>query len=197
MRSSGGLRAASAGSLRVRWLLVVVGVIVLLTAGWPLLNTSISNRQRVAANSTLIVGPNHPNVAMVTLGRGWSLLADQTDPRQNYALRRGAIALKISFVTLMGGNQTAHLWAGLREVEQFNSPGISLTGPRPIRTGQGCEGETGSLAGNGMSGIATIVAKPSSNIAVEVIMLTRRPVSPVNLALAKRIIHSLRFTAAR
>src|SRR4029077_3263283 len=106
--SSGGLRAASAGSLRVRWLLVVVGVIVLLTAGWPLLNTAISNRRMVAANSTLIVGPSHPNVAMVTIGRGWSLLADQTDPRQNYALRRGAIDLRISFVTVMSGNQMAH-----------------------------------------------------------------------------------------
>ena len=94
--------AASATKLRLRWLVIVVAVMALLTAGWPLLNIAVANRHPLAAGARLTVGTSPSNSAVVTVGAGWSLLSEQSNPMQGYLLQRGRVELSITHVVLVG-----------------------------------------------------------------------------------------------
>jgi hypothetical protein len=109
---------------RLRWLLIVVAVMVLLTAGWPLLNGLVADRQKLLAGTSLRVGPSGPDSASVRVGPGWTLQPAETDPRQRYVLRRGAVAVSIDYLSLIGthraAGQAAGVWGGLRRVFQVS-----------------------------------------------------------------------------
>lgn len=195
MRSSGGSAAASGSSLRLRWLVIVVAVMALLTAGWPLLNLAVSSHRALAAKTTLTIGPSHSDASQVTVGPGWTLLPAQSDPRQEYSISRGRLDMKIAYVSLINRGQTPHLWAGLRNLVQLSNPGVRLSTPTAMTTAQGRRGVTGRLAGSSMFGIATIVADPSKAFAIEMVMLAPYRTRHVNMIAARRIIRSLRLPA--
>jgi len=181
---------------RMRWLLIVVGVMVLLTAGWPLLNAVVADKQQLAAGASLRVGPGGPNSASVRVGSGWTLRPAESDPRQGYLLRRGAVTVSIDYVALTGTYRTTGIWSGLRRVFRVSNPGIRLGTPRAVTSGQGRAGLIATAIGARSEGNVTAFVGPSGTYAIQIVVLAPRYAKPVVAAAALLLIRSLRFPAA-
>jgi hypothetical protein len=182
-----------ATGLRLRWLVVIVAIMALLTAGWPLLNASVANRHALAAGTHLKVGASLSSSAQVTVGNGWSELPAQTNPRYEYMLRRGAVRLSITYVALAGSHQVPQLWSGLRAILRISNPGASLGGPANTVRAHGYKAVSGRVVDNRMVGTVIAVAAPSGRYAIEMITLAPRGVRPAMRVAALRIMRSLLF----
>ncbi len=189
------LPTASATKLRLRWLVIVVAVMALLTAGWPLLNVAVANRHRLATGSRLSVGTSPSNSAMFTVGAGWSLLSEQSNPTQGYLLQHGRVELSITRVVLVGRNQVPGMWAGLREILSVRHPGVRLTKPVLITFAGGLRAITAGISGPRLIGTATIVPGPSREFAIEMVVLAPRGTGAAMRFVAFQVVSSLRFTA--
>lgn len=194
MRSSDRV-VARADALRLRWLTVVVVVMAALTVGWPLVNLAVANRRTLAAGMSLVLGPSQADLARITVGPGWSMMPSQTDPRLDYALRRGKIDVTISYVAIIDSARTGELWAGLRRVILISNPGVRLGPPSPYRTLQGLSGAQGAITSPEDTGTATVVRSASGTFAIETIIIGPRHASHANLIAAHRIIHSIHMAA--
>jgi hypothetical protein len=195
MRSSGGAAAALPGSVRMRWLVVVVAIMAILTAGWPLLNLLVSNNRMITANTRLVVGSNQKN-ASVTVGPGWAMQSAESNPHLDYSLRRGTVDLAIAYVSLINQAHAAQLWDGLRQLVLINHPGASLSSPKPITSTHDTEGDAGLITDQNLIGTAAVYDDPSRGYAVEMIVVAPRSTARVNLVAAQRIIRSLLFLPA-
>ena len=191
---TGGRR--SARSRRIRELVLVVAVIAALTAGWPLINLAVSDRQPVPAGRTMSVGPNTAQSARFTLGPGWSVQSAATDPRQEYVLRHGAEEMSLMYVTLASPAEAVHLWAGLRKVLSLGDASARLGKPRQITSARGRKGLTGLVTEDGRRGRAMIYPAPAGNFAIEMVSLGPRGAPPAGLAAALRVALSVMFPAA-
>jgi|HubBroStandDraft_4_1064222.scaffolds.fasta_scaffold09342_4 hypothetical protein len=193
MRSDTGLPPANPERLRLRGLLIVIGIMAVLTLGWPLLNLAVTNRNPLAPLTTLSVGPGRGDMARFTVGPGWSMRPAETNPRLEYSLQRGALDMSVSYVSLPDGAQGAQAWSGLRQIVQISHPGIILGKPSPITTAQGRKGMIGTISGAGLSGLATIVALPSRGFAIELIAVAPRRAVPANLQATRLVMRSVLF----
>ena len=182
---------------RLRWLLTVVTVMALLTAGWPLVNALVADRQRLPAGASLRVGPSGPNSASVRVGPGWIERPAETDPRQGYLLRRGAVAISIDYESLTGRYRAAGVWAGLRRVFRVSNPGVSLGRPAAVTSGQGRTGLSASATSARRTGAATVFVGPSGTYAIEMVVLAPVSWRPVAAAASLLLIRSLRFPVVR
>ena len=79
----------------------MVTLVVLLTAGWPLLNTLVANELKVPAGTALRIGPSGPDSASVRVGPHWIMRPAQSDPSQTYVLARGDVTVSISYLALL------------------------------------------------------------------------------------------------
>jgi hypothetical protein len=187
--------AVSTTRRRLRWLAIVVAIMALLTAGWPLLNSAVDNRQPLAAGSRLTVGTAPASAADVTVGPGWSVLPAQSNPVQGYVLQKGGLLLYLTHVSLVDRNQVQRLWPGLRRILSVNHPGSRLSRPAFITTAHGLLAFTGVVVGTRVTGTATIFPGPSREFAIVIIALAPRHTSPALRAATARIIASLMFKA--
>jgi hypothetical protein len=185
--------ATSATKLRLRWLLIVVAVMALLTAGWPLLNSAVANRQPLAAGSRLTVGTG-PTSAVVSFGAGWDLLPEQSNPLQGYVLDYGVLQLFIRHVSLVGRDQVPGMWQGLRRTLSVGDPSVRLSRPAFVTLARGLRVMTGVVTTSRFVGTATIYPGPSRDFGIEMIVFAPRRASPALRAAAFRVITSLRFT---
>ncbi len=187
--------AASVIKLRLRWLLIVVAVMAVLTAGWPLLNRAVANRRPLAAGAHLTVGTAPSSSAVITVGPGWSLLSAQSNPMLGYMLEHGPIQLSINHVALVAGDQVPDLWRGLRDILAVSDPGVRLSRPVLIVRDHRVRAITGAVIGTRLAGTATIVPGPSRKFGIEMIALAPRGTSAARRLLAIMVMRSLRFTA--
>jgi hypothetical protein len=169
----------------------------LLTAGWPLVNAAVADRQPLADAARLTVGHGAGTSAVVTVGRGWSVLPEQSNPSQGYLLRHGPVELSILRVGLVNQRQVPHLWSGLRQILTVSSPGARLSRPVPFRTAHGLLGLRGVFTTAGKVGTATIVPGPSRRFAIVMLVLAPRGTRLGMRAAGLLIVRSLRFTAVR
>ncbi len=169
----------------------------LLTAGWPLVDTAVANRQPLAAGSRLAIGSGAGNSAVFTVGRGWSLAPEQSDPNQGYLLRRSAVEVSILRVNLVNRSQAQHLWAGLRQILAVSSAGVRVGRVMYVRAPGGILRSTGVIATAQKVGTATIALAPSRQFAVVILVLAPRGTRLAMRAAGARIVRSLRFTAVR
>jgi len=181
---------------RLRWLLIVVSAMVLLTAGWPLLNAAVADKQQLAAEAALRVGPSGPNSASVRVGPGWTMQPAESDPRQSYLLRHGAVTVSIRYVMLTGTHHTAGIWGGLRRVFRVSNPGIRLGTPAAVINGQGRAGLSAIATGARTAGNMTAFVGPSGTYAIQIVVLAPRYAKQAAVAAALLLIRSLRFPAA-
>lgn len=181
---------------RLRWLLFVLAVMVLLTAGWPLLNAVVSDKHKFAAGTSLRVGPGGPNSASVSLGAGWNLRPAESDPRQGYLLRRGAVTVSIGYVSLIGVERAAGIWSGLRRVLRVTNPGVRLGKPSAVTNRQGRPGLRATATGARAYGNVTDFAGPSGTYAIRIVVLAPRYAKQLTAATSLLLIRSLRFPAA-
>jgi hypothetical protein len=184
--------SVSATKLRLRWLVIVVAVMAVLTAGWPLIDMAVSDQHPLTAGSRLTVGTN-PSSGVVTVGSGWSLLSEQTDPTQGYLLQRGNLQLSITHVGLLNREQLPQMWRGLLRILAVSNPGIRFSKPAFITTRHGLHAITSVVTGRRQIGTATIVRGPSGNFGIEMLALAPRGTSPALHAAAARVMVSLMF----
>jgi len=180
---------------RLRWLLIIVGVMVLLTAGWPLLDAVVSDKQQLAAGAKLRIGPSGPDSASVSVGPGWTLRPAESDPRQGYLLRRGDISVSIGYVALARAGRTTGIWSGLQRVLRVSNPGIRLGRPAAVTSRQGRAGLTATATSARTSGHVTDFLGPSGTYAIEIVVLGPSGAKPVAAAVSLLLIRSLRFPA--
>jgi hypothetical protein len=160
--------------VRIRWLLTVVAVMALLTAGWPLLNMTVSNSRPLRAGHSLMIGPGGAFVARLTVGRGFRLLPAQSNPRQQYSMRVGAAQLNVSSVSLPGPTSARRLWAGLRQVLSLSHPGTTLGRLTTMTSAHGQPAVTGSITSKSKAGLAAVFVAPTGKFAVDIVMLAPR-----------------------
>ncbi len=169
----------------------------LLTAGWPLVNAVVADRQPLADGARLTVGNGTRSSAVVTVGRGWSVLPEQSNPAQGYQLRRAGVELSILHVDLVNPRQVAQMWSGLRRILQANSPVVRLGPPVYRRTASGLLRISGVISTAQKVGTATIVPGPSRKFAIVMLMLAPRGTALTLRVAGARIVGSLRFTVAQ
>jgi len=182
--------------LRLRWLSVVVAVMVVLTGGWPLANSLVADRHRLATGSTVRIGPDAANSARFTVGPGWFEVPSQTNPFMSYALRRGSLQVSVLFVALVNTSQTPELWTGLRKLVRAANPGARLGSPTAVVTAAGNRGLTGTLNAGSMTGLASAFPSPSKGFAIEMVALGPRTTHLLNLRATRQLMRSLRFPPA-
>jgi hypothetical protein len=197
MHGSGGAAAAPRGSLRLRWLVIVVAVMAVLTLGWPLINLAVSDNSRVAAHSKLSVGPSRKNSAQVTVGPGWLMQTAQSDPHMAYSLRRGGVTVSIVYVDLLSRSDVDGLWRGMRQILRISRPGTSLSRPVRITSAHGYPGDAGIISSRTMKGTAAVFANQPRQFAVEIVVTAPRRTPQANLIAAQRIVRSVLFAAGR
>lgn len=182
--------------LRLRWLLGVLAVIVVLTAGWPLVSATVAGHRPLAAGTTITVGPTASSSGRVTVGPGWSVMTANSNPKQYYAIDRGPVRLSVRFVRLARTGQSGPLWRGLLQILRIGSPGVTPGRPQVITTADGGRGVIAALSGPGRIGRAVVVAAPDRPYAIEMIMLGPASTLQAMHASGMPIIRSLRFPAA-
>jgi hypothetical protein len=190
-----GLPPERAARLRVRWLLAVIAVMIVLTAGWPLVNSAVSDRNPIRPGTRLVVGPGNARSGQITMGRGWSLQSAESRPRTGYSLQHGKVHLGVDYVALENPAQARHLWSGLRQLLRVTNPGLRLSQPKVITSRYGRTGVTGTVSGGRTVGTATIYADQSRDFAIEMIMLAPRGTRHVIFLPGLQIMRSLRILA--
>jgi hypothetical protein len=180
----------------MRWLVIVVAVMALLTAGWPLLDMAVSDGHPVAAGSRLTVGTEPGSSGVVTVGAGWAMLRAESNPMQGYLLQRNRVELSIERVALLGRSQLPRLWAGLRQILSLRHPDVRLTRPVLITGAAGLREITGGVATGNLIGTATIVPSRSGEFGIEMVLLAPRGTGSAMRIAAIQIMRSLRFTMA-
>jgi hypothetical protein len=165
----------------------------LLTAGWPLLNSAVANRQPLADGAKVTVGSGPTSSGTVTVGSGWYVQPAQSNPALVYVLRNGAIELDIRPVTLVNRGPLAAMWRGMEQVLSVTKPGSSLGRPIRTTTGHGFPAITGAVSGPRLIGTATIVPGPSREFGIAMVVLAPRGTSRELRAAARQVVLSLMF----
>ncbi|HET6186428.1 MAG TPA: hypothetical protein VFE59_05455 [Trebonia sp.] len=183
-------------SRRVRWLVTVVGVMAVLTAGWPLVSLAVSDDQPAAAGQPLPVGPDTNHSAQFTPGRGWLIRSAGTDPNQTWILRRGPVDLSVTYVTLASPSQAGGLWPALQNILRLGNPSARLGKPAPLISSQGRKGLTGTVTENGREGQAAVFPGPTQDFAIEIVSVAPVKNSPAAREDAAQVVRSLRIPEA-
>ncbi|MGH3303097.1 MAG: hypothetical protein ACRDOK_15730 [Streptosporangiaceae bacterium] len=195
MASAGRPRGPGAG-LRLRWLLAVLAVIVVLTAGWPLVGSTVAGHRPLAAGTTITVGPTAASSGRVTVGPGWSVMTASTNPHWYYSIARGPLRMSVRYVSLARAGEPGALWRGLRQILRIGNPGVTPGRPRQLTTADGSRGLIAALSGPGRTGQAAVVAAPARPFAIEMIMTGPSRTARAVRAAGMPIIRSLRLPAA-
>ena len=179
-------------SWRLRGLMAVIAVMVLLVAGWPLVNAVVSGSMPVPAGQITETGAGPGQTFQITVGPGWSVpsAADQG------ILTRTGASLAVDAVTILGGTSVSQLWSGLSRIELVGDAGARLGPPVVVRTRQGLEGLIGELSVPGRPAVAALFPGPGGTFAVEMIALGKPGSSAASLAAARQVIRSVSFPAA-
>lgn len=196
MHGSGGGAATPGGWARLHWLVIVVAIMAVLTAGWPLINLAVSDNRRLGANTRLTIGPSHRDSAQVTVGPGWLMQSAQSNPHLAYSLHRGGVTMSIDYVDLLSRSDVGELWSGMGQILQISHPGASLSAPLPITSAHGLEGDAGRVTSRMIRGTAAVFANRPRQYAVEIVVMASRRTPLANLVAAQRIVRSVLFPAA-
>jgi hypothetical protein len=179
--------------VRIRWLVAVVAVMALLTAGWPLLNRLIADARPLAAGTSLTIGPGGAVSARMSIGRGWRLMPAESNPRQRYLLRAGPAVVTVSVASLPAPVSDADLWAGMRQVLRVSHSGLTVGRMSPFISPTGQAGITGPVAAGADAGTATVFIAPADMATLQVLVLAPRSDADHVQAATRLLIQSVTF----
>jgi len=182
-------------SRRLRWLATVLGVMVLLAAGWPLVSRAVSGNQPATAGSPLTIGLNSTHEAQFTLGPGWVIRTAESDPKQQWVLNRGPVDMSVTYVTLVNASQAGQLWPGLRNILRLGASSARLGQPARLISPQGGNGQTGTVTVNGRAGQAVVFPAPGADFAIEIVSVAPADNSAAARTAAAQLARSLKFPA--
>ena len=180
----------------LRWLIIVVAVIVVVTVGWPVVSLAVSDDHPVAAGQPLTIGPDSALSATFTPGRDWVVRSAETDPILHWSLADGAVDVSVVYVMVISPSQVGRLWPGLQSVLQVGDGSARLGRPAAVSTADGSQGLTGTVTANDEAGQAAVFPGPGADFAIEIVSVA--PVQDVASARAATalVARSLRFPAA-
>jgi hypothetical protein len=178
---------------RVVWLLAVVGVMAVLTAGWALVSRAVSGDQPAAVGQLLTIGPGGSNSAQFDPGPGWVIDSAVSDPLQGWRLERGRVDVTVLYVNLLSPSQAGRLWPGLGNVLRLGESSARLG--RPVALTGSPAGLTGPVTANGRAGQAAVLPDAAADFAVEVVSLAPTVDSAAARATTALAVRSLRFPA--
>jgi hypothetical protein len=188
--------AATTTRFTLRWLAIVVATMALLTAGWPLLNSAVADKQQLASGAKVTIGSGRASSGTVTVGPGWYAQPAESNPALQYTLRKGAILLVIRHLFLVNRHQLPFMWRGMRQILSVTDPGSGLGKPVSITTFHGMPAITGTVSGPRLIGTATIVPGPSREFAIAMVVLAPHRTSQALRAQARQVVLSLMFAAS-
>jgi hypothetical protein len=169
---------------------------VLLAAGWPLASRAVSGNQPAAAGAPLTIGLDSTHSAQFTLGRGWVIRSAETDPKQQWVLRRGPVDMSVTYVTLVNPSQAGQLWPGLQNILRLGASSAQLGQPAPLTSPQGGNGLTGTVTVNGRAGQAVVFPAPGEDFAIEIVSVAPTENGQAARTAAAQVVRSLRFPVA-
>ncbi|QXE33159.1 hypothetical protein KQY30_01440 [Streptomyces sp. GMY02] len=177
-----------------RWAVVaVLLVMAALTAGWPLIDSVLADKEPVPSGTVLELGPGGSMAALRVTGAGWRLSKSRSDPDSSYALSRGGVDLVAGYVDLSSGASAGQLWTGLRRVLSVADEDTRLGGPRPVTSTAGATGLTGALTRENRVGTATVWVPPEQDYAVQITVLAEPGTTPGTVADAMAVARSVAF----
>ncbi|GHD15946.1 hypothetical protein GCM10007147_03900 [Nocardiopsis kunsanensis] len=157
---------------RSNWvpLAVAAGVVVLLGAGWPLLDAATPSAQELADDHTVDVGAAGDYAASLELPQhGWNMDTTRTMAGRQYVLNRGPIELDLTSVRPPQDVDATpeNLWAGMETTSRVHDPSARLGEPESTDTQDGTEGLVGDLHTQGRTERAAVFPSPDGAFAVE------------------------------
>jgi hypothetical protein len=186
---------AASPRTRLRGLLIVVAIMVMLTAGWPLLDGLVADQQNVPPGAAIRIGPVGPDSASVRIGPHWTMQPAQTDPRQAYVLSRGAVTVSISYLSLIHPYRAAGIWSGLRQILRVSHPGVRLGPPVTVTSSQGQAGRAATMTGTRIAGAVTVFVAPSGTYAIQMIVVGPHGARSLFAQATRQFVGTLRFPA--
>jgi hypothetical protein len=193
----GGHPDGEHGSPRpLRWLIIVVTVIVVLTVGWPVVSRAVSDDQPVAAGRPLSIGPAPAQSATFTPGRDWTVRSAETDPILHWSLSDGPVDVTVLWVMVISPSQVGRLWPGLQSGLLVGDASARLGRPASFTSADGSKGLTGTLTANDRAGEAAVFPGPARHFAIEIVSVAPVQDGAAARAAAALLARSLRFPAA-
>jgi hypothetical protein len=180
----------------LRWLIIVVTVIVVLTVGWPLVSLAVSDDQPVAAGQPLTIGPAGSHSATFTPGPDWAVHSAETNTVESWRLSHGPVDLTVAYVTLLSRSQAGRLWAGLQRTLLLGDASARLGRPATFTSADGGQGLTGTVTANDLAGQAAVFVGPDADFAIEIVSAAPVDDRAAAQAATALVARSLRFPAA-
>ncbi|TDD72163.1 hypothetical protein [Actinomadura rubrisoli] len=141
---------------------LVALVLLVLGAGLTLLDQALGDGERpLRAGTVLSVGTERGGVRPVAFSvpsAGWALSEEGSSLGNNAKLVRDGVVFNLSVIVPLAPLNARALWDGLGRIVSVHGRVRLRTAPAAITTAQGLRGLTGSLAGRGRIGTASVVA---------------------------------------
>lgn len=182
---------------RSNWvpLAVATGVVVLLGAGWPLLDAATPSTQELASDHTVDVGSGGDYAASLQPPQhGWNMDTTRTMAGQQYVLTRGPVELDLTSVTPPQDMDATpeNLWAGMETTSKVHDASARLGRPENAHSQDGTEGLVGDLHTQGRTERAAVFPSPDGEFAVEMI-LGGKDATEADLAAVEDVVEAVSF----
>lgn len=151
---------------------VAVAMIVLVTAGWSLVNTLIPGKTPVTAGQELALGGDGTTRAgLVVPEDGWEMDVAASHPGQSYRLEHGSLVLDVG---QPGESEAApgtdRRWEGARRVLRSQAPSTEIGAPATVVSADGTEGLAADVSRSQGPGAVVLFPAPGDSYAVRMVL---------------------------
>ncbi|WP_017616511.1 hypothetical protein [Nocardiopsis salina] len=165
-------RGAGVRRPRSNWvpLGAATGVVVLLGAGWPLLNAVTPSTQALASDDTVDLGSGGDYAASLDLPQdGWNVDTTRTMADQQHVFTRGPVELDLVSIQPPQGVEATpeDLWSGMGTTSRVDDGAAELSDPETATTQDGTRGLVGDLHTQDRTERAAVFPSPDGGFAVE------------------------------
>ncbi|WP_017608629.1 hypothetical protein [Nocardiopsis xinjiangensis] len=182
---------------RSNWvpLAAATGAVVLLGAGWPLLDAATPSSQELSSGHTVDVNSGGDYAASLDLPQdGWNVDTTRTMADQQYVLTRGPVELDLTSVVPPQDTDATpeNLWAGMETTSRVHDASARLGRPESTDTQDGTEGLVGDLHTQGRTERAAVFPAPDGTFAVEM-TLGGEDATEADLAAVEDVVEAVSF----
>lgn len=158
-----------------RWTAIgaAVALIVLVTAGWSLINTLIPGGNPVSSGEELALGGDDRTRAVLVLpDDGWVMDVAASQPGRSYRLERGSLRLDVEGPGQSETDRTgmAERWEGACDVLLSQDLSTEVGEPGPVSSADGTEGRAADVSRSRGSGAMVLLPAPSGGYAVRMVL---------------------------
>jgi len=174
----------------------VLGLILVLTVGWSLIDSNLPSQQRLAENTTVRVGPFASDGGQTTLpGPDWRVSRSSSDPQTAYQLAVGAVGVSLDYIVLPVPEAADNLWAGQDALSALD--GLRVGQPTSVTSSTGLSGQKATAIMGNRGGSMVIFVSPDRSYAIAVTALALRTARAADRAAAEQAQLGVSFTGPR